>query len=124
MAVANVSGATRVGCEAFAGESDEVRQRSVQPRRGPADELGRVHPERGKDRLLEHLIERTTDALRDELPEDVEARVRVDPACPGRRERRLALERQPRGVGQQVPDGRTRRPGRLIEVEESLITAR
>ena len=60
-------------------------------------------------------------AAADVLAEHAEALVRVDPPAPGRRDRRLALEGQAGGVREQVPDRRTGRPRRLVEVDDALL---
>ena len=55
------------------------------------------------------------------LGEPLEAGVRVDPPLPGLRDRRAFVERQARGVGEQVPDSRAGRACGLVEVDDSLL---
>ena len=47
--------------------------------------------------------------------------IRVDPTGSGLGEDGLALERKPRGVGEQVPDRGAGRPCRLVEIEEAVL---
>src|SRR6266540_2322308 len=57
----------------------------------------------------------------DEAGEHLEAGVRVDAPLSGPRDRLVALEREPGGMGEQVPDGRARRAGRLVEVDRGFL---
>ena len=57
----------------------------------------------------------------DVLAEHAEALVRVDAAAAGRRDRHGAVEREPGGVREQVPHGRARRAGRLVEIDDTLL---
>ena len=78
-------------------------------------------PSGPRTHVAERGLERLARPLRDERAEGVVPRVRVDPARPGRGERRLALEREARRVGEQVSDGRSGRTGRLVEVEQAPV---
>ena len=73
---------------------------------GATGNIGRRHAKRIKDRLAHPL--RNADASRglNHLAEDVEALVRVDPALLGSSDGAAPLERQARGVGEQVTDRR------------------
>ena len=78
-------------------------------------------PERLDDRRPDVVRERHLGLSGDVLAEHAEALVRVDPPPPGRRDRRLALERQAGGVREQMTDGCARRPRRLVEVDDALL---
>ena len=60
-------------------------------------------------------------ALGEQGAELVEAGVRVDPPGSGAAKDRLALERETRGVRQEVADGRVRRAGGLVQVDEAVL---
>ena len=100
-----------------------ARARPPASRACPRPDGRRVEPEteRRDDRLPDVVRERHLRALRDVLAEHAEALVRVDAPPPGRRDRGHALERQPRRVGEQVPNGGPGRPGRLVEVDDALL---
>ena len=57
----------------------------------------------------------------DRLGRDLEAVVRVDPPRARARDRRAVVERQAGRVGEQVPQRRARRAGRLVEVDDPLL---
>ena len=80
-----------------------------------------LEPERLADGRAHVVGERHLGPRGDVLAEDAEALVGVDAAAPGRRDRHGAVERQPRGVGEQVPHRRAGRPGRLVEVDDALL---
>ena len=104
------------------GEPDEVVERPVEALRRPLQERESRHPERGRGPTLAGPSSNGAPARSaTSAPEHVEARVRVDPPPAGRRDRLASLERQPRGVGQQVPHRRARRSGRLVELDQAAI---
>ena len=78
-------------------------------------------PERLADRRAHVLREGHLRPLGELGREHAEAFVRVDPAPLGRRDRLRALEGQAGGVGQQVADGRSRRAGRLVQIDDSFL---
>ena len=87
--------------------------------RGPAElalELERL--EHGPSQVLG---ERHLGACLDVFGEHLEARVRVDAAHAGLRDRLPALERKAGRVREQVANGRPGRPGRLVEVDDALL---
>ena len=53
--------------------------------------------------------------------EHLEAGIGVDPPRAGRSDRRLSLERQAGGMGEQVANGRSGRPRRLVERDDPLL---
>ena len=112
-------GHERRGLE-FTGQSEHVVKCAVNPRSRRAVQLG-PHRQRFEDRRAEVLVERNLGGARDRLRELLEAGVRVDAAAAGWRDRRLALERQPRSVREEVTDRRALGPGRLVEVEHALL---
>ena len=73
---------------------------------GATGNIGRRHAERLKDRLAYPLGDADAGRGLNHLAEDVEALVRVDPALLGSSDGAAPLERQARGVSQQVTDRR------------------
>ena len=73
---------------------------------GATGNISRRHAERLKDRLAHPLGDTDTGRGLNHLTEDIEALVRVDPALLGHRDGTAPLERQARGMGQQVTDRR------------------
>ena len=105
----------------FDGEVHQVAERADgAPGRG-ALEPGAGHPERQADLLGQQPIEGLTRPGGDDVRDDLDAAVGVDPPAAGRAEDRVAVEGEPGGVRQQVPDRRSRRPGRLVQVEQATL---
>ena len=73
---------------------------------GATGNIGRRHAERLKDRLAYPLGDADAGRGLNHLAEDIEALVRVDPALLGSSDGAAPLERQARGVGEQVTDRR------------------
>ncbi len=121
VAARTVAGADQRRPEQLRRQRGEVADRPVEALRRPLLQARVVHPERRQDPLAEDRLERPARPLPDQRAEGVEPRVRVDPPRPGRREAGLALEREPRRVGEQMADGRSRRTGRLVEVEQAAV---
>ena len=83
--------------------------------------VARAEPERLEHRPAEVVGEGHLRALRERGAEHVEAVIGVDPPLARPRDRARALERQAGGVGEQVPERRAGRPGRLVEVDRPLL---
>jgi hypothetical protein len=109
--------------EQLSGEGDGVSQGTVETLRGPLEQLRLRHAEWCEDPVDQGDDERPTGALGQELAEGVEAGVRIDPARTRWGDHRVAVERHPRGMGEQVADGRARWAGRLVEVDRVPSTA-
>ena len=111
-----VSPATSTRGEQLAAQCQHVVQRPVHPR---ARMTARVEPEveRRDHGFADVVGKRHLGSLARCVAEHAEALVRVDPASPGRRDRRLTLERKAGRVREQVPYGRARWAGRLVEVD-------
>ena len=89
-------------------------------RRPPGRRAVEGDPAAGPDGV-EVVGERHLGALGNQLGSNLEPVVRVDAAPPGRRDRRACIERQPRGVGEQVAKGGPGRACRLVEIDEALF---
>ena len=83
--------------------------------RGAAQNNRACHPERLEDRLAHPLGDTDTRRSLNNLTEDIEALVRVDAALLGGRDGTAPLERQARGMGQQVTNRRPLGTRRIIE---------
>ena len=121
VASARVSARTSVGASSSRAKRSDVVERRVDVGRRRAAELG-AEPERREHGCVQVLGERHLRRARRLRPRRLEADVRVDPprARPGER-RPVALEREPRGVREQMADRRSGRAGRLVEVDGALL---
>ena len=79
------------------------------------------HPQRLKNRLTYPPGDADAGCVLDDLAEDVESLVRVDPALLGSRDGTAPLERQARGMGQQVTDRRPLGPSRIVEGHQASL---
>jgi len=82
---------------------------------GATGNISRRHAERLKDRLTHPLGDADAGRGLNHLAEDVEALVRVDPALLRSSDGAAPLERQARGMGQQVTNRRALGPRGIIE---------
>ena len=82
---------------------------------GATGNISRGHAERLKNRLAHPLGNTDTGCGLDDLAKDIESLVRVDPALLGSRDGTTPLERQARGMGQQVTDRRPLGTRRIVE---------
>src|SRR6266508_3768225 len=106
--------------EQLPAQPDQVVERPPQAGCSGLPQLG-ADPERLEHRAGEVVGERHLSAAGDVVGEHLEAGVRVDAPLSGPRDRLVALEREPGGMGEQVPDGRARRAGRLVEVDRGFL---
>ena len=120
VASSSVSARDERRLEQLAAEREQVAQRPCEPPRGRALQR-RAQPERREHRLREVRGERHLRPLLDDARERLEARVGVDPPPAGLRHRRPVVERQPRRVREQVPDGRAGRPRGVLELDRPLL---
>ena len=104
--------------------SRRTRTRSARDPSRPCDgrsSSGPGHPEWPEDQRAERRLERRAGPLPDQRARARRSRGSSRSGAAGRGERRRALERQPRRVGQQVPHGRSRRTGRFVEVDLAAL---
>ena len=120
VAVANSWRVTRVGRRSSAASLTRSASGPCRPCDGRSRSVVAPHPERVQDRAARRAVSTAVpDRSATSAPERVEARVRIDPPAAGCRDRLGTLERQPRGVGQQVTHRRARRSRRLVELDPS-----
>ena len=105
-------------------QRDGIGQWSMEPLRRSFAKLRAGHPERSQHAIAERHREGTAIARLEHRSERVKPCVRVDPACPRLREDPVPVERQPRRVREQVPDGGGGRPGGIVEVDRPVIDRR
>ena len=121
VAVAKVSGATSVGRSSSAASAAASAIGPWRPCDGRSRSVVPVIPSGSRTDDAHHVLERLARPRGDDRAQRVEPRVRIDPARPGRRERHRALEPETRRMGQQVTDGRARRPGLVVERDETAV---
>src|SRR5262245_31445598 len=106
--------------EQLAAESKKVVERPVPAVSGRSGEAP-AKAERMGDGAGEVIREGHLGPLYEELRGALDPGVRVDAALPGFRERPVAVDRQAGCVSKKVPQRRSRRSRRLVEVDGSLL---
>ena len=90
------------------------------PGRG-ALQPGARHPERQADLVGQQPLEGLAGPGGEDVRDDLDAAVGIDPPAAGRAEDRVTVESEPGCVRQQVPDRRSRRSGRLVQIEQAAL---
>ena len=115
-------GAVHQGWARELGTEEADVRRTGNPRVGGAARNIRTrHPQRLKNRLAHPLGNTDAGCSLNDLSEDIEPLVRVDPALLGSRDRSAPLKRQARGMGQQVTDRRPLGPRRIVEGHQASL---
>ena len=91
--------------------------------RRATDQLRARHPDGCQDTIGQGDREGPPRTLRKQLAERIEARVRIDAACAGLRQIVSPSNGSPDACAE-MPDGRSRRTGRLVEVDEAVVDSR
>ena len=104
----------------LSGEERQVRGAAHPRVGGRSGDIGAGHAQRAEDRAGHPAPQRHPRRLLDHAADDVEARVRVDAPLPGGRHGLARVQGQPRGVGEQVAQGRPLRAAGRVEREGAL----
>ena len=113
----------KVRTDQFDRQRHEVAERPDRaPGRG-ALQPGARHPERQADLVGQQPLEGLAGPGGEDVRDDLDAAVGIDPPAAGRAENRVTVESEPGRVRQQVPDRRSRRSGRLVQIEQATLYA-
>jgi hypothetical protein len=115
--------ADKLRTDQFDRQRHEVAERPDRAPGGGALQPGARHPERQADLVGQEPLEGLAGPGGEDVRDDLDTAVGVDPPTAGTAEDRVTVESEPGRVRQQVPDRRSRRSGRLVQIEQAALHA-